>query len=54
MKIGIAGAGAAGMIAAVAAAGAGADVFVVEHSSRPGMKLNITGLKWISCICCFR
>lgn len=43
MKIGIVGAGAAGMIAAVAAAGAGADVFVVEHSSRPGMKLNITG-----------
>ena len=43
MKIGIVGAGAAGMMAAITAAEAGADVTLIEHSDRPGRKLLITG-----------
>ena len=37
------GAGAAGMMAALQARYLGADVRIIEHNSRPGMKLNITG-----------
>ncbi|MEA4921323.1 MAG: NAD(P)/FAD-dependent oxidoreductase [Clostridiaceae bacterium] len=43
MKIAVIGAGASGMMAAITAARQGADVFVVERNSRPGIKLNITG-----------
>lgn len=42
-KTAIVGAGAAGMMAAIQAAGRGADVFIIERNDRPGMKLNITG-----------
>ncbi len=41
--IAVIGAGAAGMMAAVTAARAGAEVVIVERNTRPGMKLNITG-----------
>ena len=43
MRIIVIGAGAAGMMAAVTAARAGADVTLIERNTRPGMKLNITG-----------
>lgn len=43
MKIAVIGAGASGMMAAITAARYGADVFVIERNSRPGIKLNITG-----------
>lgn len=43
MKTVVVGAGASGMMAAVQAARAGADVFVIERNDRAGMKLNITG-----------
>ena len=43
MKIAIIGAGAAGMMAAITAAEAGADVTLFEHSDRVGRKLLITG-----------
>ena len=39
----IIGAGAAGMMAAVAAADAGAEVLLLEKNSRPGRKIGITG-----------
>ncbi|MBQ1250629.1 MAG: NAD(P)/FAD-dependent oxidoreductase [Clostridia bacterium] len=44
MSIAIIGAGAAGMMAAIAAKDAGAgEVFLLERGSRPGWKINITG-----------
>lgn len=43
MSIAVVGAGAAGMMAAIAAKDAGGDVFLLERGSRPGFKLNITG-----------
>ncbi|MGN1129003.1 MAG: NAD(P)/FAD-dependent oxidoreductase, partial [Candidatus Flemingiibacterium sp.] len=43
MKLGIIGAGAAGMTSAVFARGSGADVTLIEKNDRPGKKLLITG-----------
>lgn len=43
MNIAVIGAGAAGMMAAIAAAEQGAAVTVFERNPRPGMKINITG-----------
>ena len=44
MSIAVIGAGAAGMMAAIAAKDAGAEeVFILERGNRPGWKLNITG-----------
>lgn len=43
MRIAVIGAGAAGMMAAIAAAEEGASVTVFERNPRPGMKINITG-----------
>ena len=43
MKIAVIGGGASGMMAAVAAASEGADVFIVEQKERIGKKLLSTG-----------
>ena len=43
MSIGIIGGGAAGLVAAIFAARAGASVTVFERNDRPGRKLRITG-----------
>ena len=43
MKVVIIGAGAAGLMAAITAAGCGHKVTVIEHENKPGKKINVTG-----------